>query len=521
MSNSRDDFTQSTINILRERVAYKCSNPDCRIVTSGPSTDKDKVNRIGEAAHISAAAKGGPRYDANMTSDERKAIDNGIWLCSNCADMTDKDWKRYPIELLHQWKENAEELALKEMGKKLPTIDEPVELLMASITGEGLKSFPSRLENISLAASRYLEEADPRFTVNIAFDKNYTTFHFSAKKEPVEMKLSITPKDVEDFNKKMENLFKYGESLETTVNDFSLDGSEIFDKLKQNNLADAKISFVPKSVDAKLKLILTREQDKDYIDDMIGLIYAGENNFTFQGELFNGILGFRIRSPFIIGAQTSESSFNFKMNVEIWNEMDITALPYFNKAYDFFKKLYLGYSLGGIMEIEGEKLLSLQDKILMPDSSIIEMYSIFRYVYLARKISQYFDEQIIFDKFEFYYDDLKEMESIVHAIENYSVKLKKDDSLKFSIIITSDEHLNNLRNLSMNTKPIQMKIKAPSHNLNIFKKEIKIPQIRQVFTHIKLNESPNYDSKKVGDSIEFEYIAEKDSFYSIEFIEKS
>ena len=519
MTNKRDNFTPKTISVLRERVAAKCSDPDCRIVTSGPSTDKDKVNRIGEAAHICAAAKGGPRYDTKMTSDQRKSIENGIWLCSNCADKIDKDWKRYSVELLHQWKMSAEEFALKEMGKKLPTIDEPIELLMASMTGEGFKSFPTRLENISLAASRYLEEVDPRLSVDIAFEKNYTSFHFAAKKEPVDMKLLIAPKDLESFDEKMKNLFKYGEPLEAIVNDFSFYGSEIFDKLKQNSLTDAKISFTPKGVDGKLKLKLNNSGDVYQVDDMLGTFFSGNQNISFQGKLFGDILHFFLRIPLPSQPTTSERNFSFSIKFDKWNGTDVLQLQYFNKTYEFFEKLYLGFSLGGVLEIEGEKLLSLNDKQFNEDSSIVEMYSTFKYIYLARKISKYFGKPLIFDRFEFYYDDLKKMENIVNAIEKYNIELKEGDSIKFSITITSDEHLKSLNRAKK--EPIQMKIEAPSHNLDLFGEEIIIPKTRQVFTHIKAKEIENYDSKKVGDSIEFEYIVQKDSFYSIEFIDEN
>ncbi|MFV0584280.1 MAG: hypothetical protein ACK5N4_19805 [Parabacteroides gordonii] len=104
----RDDFTQKTKDILAQRVAYHCSNPDCRCHTCMPGSNSDNVIRIGEAAHISAASEGGPRYDPSMTPAKRKHIDNAIWLCRNCAAMIDRDEKKFPILLLKQWKEITE-----------------------------------------------------------------------------------------------------------------------------------------------------------------------------------------------------------------------------------------------------------------------------------------------------------------------------------------------------------------------------------------------------------------------------
>lgn len=105
----RDNFSAKTIEILAKRVRYKCSNPNCCRITVGPQEGRaDAAMNIGIAAHITAASPGGPRYCASMTTDERSSIDNGIWLCSNCSAMIDKDEKKYTVDLLHEWKRQAE-----------------------------------------------------------------------------------------------------------------------------------------------------------------------------------------------------------------------------------------------------------------------------------------------------------------------------------------------------------------------------------------------------------------------------
>lgn len=105
---NRDNFTQNTVNTLGKRAGYLCSNPSCRKHTSGPNSNDNKSTTIGEAAHITAAASGGPRYDNMLSSDERSHINNGIWLCSNCASLIDKDAASYPTELLKFWKAQIE-----------------------------------------------------------------------------------------------------------------------------------------------------------------------------------------------------------------------------------------------------------------------------------------------------------------------------------------------------------------------------------------------------------------------------
>lgn len=111
----RDDFNQTTKEKLAYRVGFRCSNPDCRRPTSGPKEENDGHINIGVAAHICAASEGGPRYNRIMTSDERKSINNGIWLCQNCAKIIDSDESKYTTKLFEVWKSTAEQLALAEL----------------------------------------------------------------------------------------------------------------------------------------------------------------------------------------------------------------------------------------------------------------------------------------------------------------------------------------------------------------------------------------------------------------------
>lgn len=89
----------------------KCSAPECGRPTSGPNSIPDKATRIGVAAHITAASPGGPRYSPLLSTEERRSISNGIWLCQNHARLIDADPEKYPVLKLLEWKRLAEEAA--------------------------------------------------------------------------------------------------------------------------------------------------------------------------------------------------------------------------------------------------------------------------------------------------------------------------------------------------------------------------------------------------------------------------
>lgn len=105
---ARDEFSTKTKQILAERAAHLCSNPDCLKLTTGPHSDPEKSLKTGHAAHIRAAASNGPRYDGNQTPQQRKHVSNGLWLCRECGDIVDKDTSPHTPELLHQWKRDHE-----------------------------------------------------------------------------------------------------------------------------------------------------------------------------------------------------------------------------------------------------------------------------------------------------------------------------------------------------------------------------------------------------------------------------
>ena len=112
---ARDEFTKQTNDVLGKRVGIRCSNSNCRKLTTGPRSESQHIVNIGVAAHITAAAEGGPRYDPRLTPEQRSSPENGIWLCQNCAKLVDNDPARYTVELLRAWKNEAEFAALAEV----------------------------------------------------------------------------------------------------------------------------------------------------------------------------------------------------------------------------------------------------------------------------------------------------------------------------------------------------------------------------------------------------------------------
>lgn len=137
---SRDEFSERIKRTVAERVAYICSNPACRKPTVGPHCEPDKSLKTGEACHIRAAATGGPRYDFNQTPEQRGAIENAIWLCTECSTRIDKDVSSYPVETLVVWK-RIHETWIKS-GGIVPSLP---QIALTTINGRTLPEVPSQV----------------------------------------------------------------------------------------------------------------------------------------------------------------------------------------------------------------------------------------------------------------------------------------------------------------------------------------------------------------------------------------
>ena len=157
---TRDDFNQETKESLAKRVGMRCSNPNCRKLTSGPAVDPAKSVNVGVAAHIAAASPGGKRFDYTQTSEQRRSITNGIWLCQTCAKLIDSDAERFPAVLLHKWKSISEEAARYEVENK--TMSEVIDIInrinIVSINQTGGQTAHTIINNKPLQRSISLDD---------------------------------------------------------------------------------------------------------------------------------------------------------------------------------------------------------------------------------------------------------------------------------------------------------------------------------------------------------------------------
>lgn len=124
MKDNREEFPARIRHQIEKKSAYRCSNPMCLKVVIGPSHDFQKVINMGVVSHISAASPRGPRYDPTISTKTRTSEENGLLLCRYCAALVDADDVAYPPALLRQWRHDAYQRALDQMGYPTPSAAE-------------------------------------------------------------------------------------------------------------------------------------------------------------------------------------------------------------------------------------------------------------------------------------------------------------------------------------------------------------------------------------------------------------
>ena len=102
MCKKARQYKPSTIRRLDTLSGNRCYATNCnkKLIAEDGKTIVSKI------CHIQAASKNGPRYNPNMTDDERRAFENLILLCDEHHSIIDnpENEKNYPVSLLQEWK---------------------------------------------------------------------------------------------------------------------------------------------------------------------------------------------------------------------------------------------------------------------------------------------------------------------------------------------------------------------------------------------------------------------------------
>lgn len=495
---NRDNFSQKTIRFLRDSVAHRCSNPDCRVPTSA-STSDHKINNIGDAAHICAAASGGPRYDPSMTSDERSSIENGIWLCKNCARKIDNDPTKYPVSLLKEWKRKAIGLALAELGQKQPSHNDIQNHLIQSLTGHTNNLITKAIPNTHKAHERYLSSLDPRFNVLSKYDGKSVVVELQPK-EKVSLSVSYIGINKREFIKAQRDLLQQGKIFQLSTSQMKVEGSPLIEKILEE---DGNISIHPPKLNAVIKISFIHKETKiiDVMDDICGTISFGTKLSNFIGSTYNDILKFDFGFPCDFN---TKSKVSLNMNTKDWENISINRIPYFNKLMSFIEKICSNeWEKNFAIEINGDILAT--GVLSIDDLTMFErLKTNFLYTKRCRIIAEHlglnvkFSNSIRFSEEE--HRKVYEISEILKGVDAERYHLPK----VMSCNLYGNEYLNFIKDVDFIYNEITLEITEP---VKIFS---EIIELKKVITFENVYLTPN--TKKNTDGTTTIYIKPSDKF---------
>lgn len=101
--SGRKPPTKKTLRELYLLSGNQCANPKCVTVLINANG-----TLVAEVCHIRAESPGGPRFDGNLTEDERRSPENLILLCGTCHKLIDAEPENYSVTHLTNWKKSRE-----------------------------------------------------------------------------------------------------------------------------------------------------------------------------------------------------------------------------------------------------------------------------------------------------------------------------------------------------------------------------------------------------------------------------
>lgn len=505
---ARDDFNKSVIEKLKARVSLRCSNPSCRVPTSAPS-DSNNVNNIGIAAHICAASPGGARYKSSMSVEERKSIDNAIWLCSNCSIDIDRDKSRYTVSVLKEWKRKAEDTARSELGQKIPSKTETIDTVAAALTGLTKNFIPSAISNVHQATSKSLESLDPRFSIKSAHENGKTSIGIFAK-EDVSFSMKAKGEKAKEFLEKHRQLMEHGKEVEIKSDGISVEGSKLFEEIFGGNIG--LISISPQKVKATQKLWLVQNETQlvETFDDIHGEISHGNKSFTFNGSACNDLFKFCYQKTLKVG--NNKVNITLTVTFDKWEGLDIRRLPYLDKFLSLFQKMSAGWEVHTGLEIDGKKVLSSPGEKVNEWEYINDISNFLHYINCCRIISDMTNSEIIFTKnVTFSAEEHKNISEVVEIIEGKQVYTEYNLTNNVTCDIIVDNECNNVKILTESTAPNSFQILQPNEEeIDLFGVKVNLPPKRLTLNSVLPKFHGEIKKLKRGDIVKVEWVPQKD-----------
>jgi hypothetical protein len=364
-------------------------------VTVGPGGQAHEWSSIGVAAHICAAAPGGPRFDPAMSPQARASIDNGIWLCNNCSRKVDNDTDRFTVPLLTQWKQNAEARALLQVGKRHANDEDVRQQLRIAMGARGAGFVPESIVNVHQAAEQELASLDPRFSVRSEYKNGRPRVLLEAK-EQVGITFRVDSSVTQAWQKEVRALLRHGRTLRLPASGVAIEGSRLFDVLapSDNRTTTIQIEAVQRDAFVRLRLLLQDGSVASEVE-LVGMCVGGTHSATVEARGVEGVLKLLLRQRNDRKAGPSVATV-LEFDPACWSGLDVRQLRGFKAAKDFFSLAACGGSLQADVFVADRLVLKAAWALGAGDRYLAQAANQLAYLDRARILSDFLGARITF-----------------------------------------------------------------------------------------------------------------------------
>lgn len=483
---NRDDFSKPIVRMLREQVNNHCSNPDCGVATLGPKRGDNKANVIGKAAHICAAAPGGPRYDPAMTSKERSGIDNGIWLCANCADRIDRDEKHFTQELLHRWKQIAIARSFANLGKAPRRAIESVELYHQLHNPGGFQRTPMAqlIRRAVEVEEQALKDLDPRFDVTAEVTNGTTVFHLAPQEDDVPLQFTVSGPEAMEFARLYQRLNEHGDGFQIPLEAVKFDGSPLFDHFLKMPGGALHVGTHTKAAVHTCEIedpetgLITR------CESFAGTVHYGVKSVSFSGSACGGMLklAYRKADP----AQKQVGGLSLTFNLEQWEGKPVNHLPYLKSLVQMCDAICQGYVIRTELMVEGYSIFrGTLDPFANDPAFFSDLQAFFRYTDFCQQIAKQLGVKIPFSETVTFSDaKLTQMELILRLLKGEVIERPWPAAPIFTDLRVADDVSNRTLNALLLAPNQTIAVSCQKERYKLFDSDVELPQLHMIFTGV-------------------------------------
>jgi hypothetical protein len=436
---------------------------------------------MGKAAHITAAAPGGPRYNALLSPQQRKHADNGIWLCANHADEVDSNEARFSVDELRRWKDAAELAAETEIGNRLPSKDDAPNQMVALFKQAPAHFVGDAIPNVHEAMGRSLSALDPRIRVHTGFDNGKATYHLTPLED---LTVELVPEDTQAADalaRALESVRRDGGEVSLEMNGIALKGSPVFDALHAPG-SMLTVGAVPE--DAVLRLVFPPDQDgaHPFVVEFQGRAHRGTESITFEGSAFGGLFRPRFAFPLQPGAALQPITLSFAWGK--WDGIDVRDLPHWTRARRFVRHISKGDLATVDLEVDGRPCLT--SGIDTPaDPAVFQVIErAFQYIDNAAVIADFSATPIPFDltaaPSAAAMRDVRDLADALRSIKRPKA-LGRDDTFKGGVRISAE-----IREDLTKGGPRFVRFEVPERELAVFGTAVKVSALTIILTKMTL-----------------------------------